>query len=244
MPQKDVDWLFGPDLAETAQGNKTARAGALAILEGRLILYPLRSLQRPFLYATCPLILERLERDLRALDLDILGSDWKIPEITDGIGVADATLAGNPVIVEDLIYKAHEVQILSEADQLTLLLAGLLPQDRLGGSTRRRIEEWLVLMPNTEFADIVRRATPVQARIRLGDEKSTSGDGGNLWYEETLPPDCLFAVFAAKRAGLANGRDPGALFREHLAEQKSIQIGGNETVGQGYCWWTAHQSLV
>jgi CRISPR-associated protein Cmr4 len=243
MGQEDVRWLFGSDVnqREASVDRSEMTPGALIILEGRLLLYPVRSLQRPFFYATCPLILERLDRDLRALGLDPPASDWKPPDFHRGVRVTDESLVGEPLVVEDLAYTANEVGALPDAEQVTRLFSALLPAEE--ATTRKRLTQSLVVLDNNDFADVVRRVVPVQARIRLTDDKTTSGEGGNLWYEETIPSDCLFGVFITKRSGLRlseSGRDPCQLFLDHLGTVKSMQIGGHETVGQGYCWWTEH----
>lgn len=251
--------LFGLEL-EGQGADEEAKAGSLVLLEGRLLLYPLRSLQRPFLYATCPLILERFERDVRALGLreHALCKDWVLPRSASQrqvpgelprprTFVTDPALAGQTLVVEDLVYKADEVGVLTRTEALTRVLQELLPNDEQ--ATRQRIAESLVVLPDNDFMDVLQRAVPVQARIKLDDETKTTGNGGNLWYEEALPPDCLFAVAVTQRAGYReNGVEPAAelaaLLRRVREERHAIQIGGNETVGQGFCWWTATPGLV
>jgi CRISPR-associated protein Cmr4 len=243
LDEKDRDgilkWLFGSDVAKDGPGGDTS-PGSLIILEGRLFLYPIRSLQRPFLYATCPLIVERLLRDLRALGITVPGVDWQAPRAENRVYVASGGLKGKALVLEDLAYRATEVFELSAAKELTGLLSGLLPAQET--AARERMTESLVVMPDNDFGDAVRRTTPVQARIRLGADKTTTGDDGNLWYEETLPGDCLFTVLIAAREGANNGKEPCAEFQKYLGDAKAIQIGGNETVGQGYCWWTPHSA--
>jgi CRISPR-associated protein Cmr4 len=249
---KLASWLFGPELKDPAEGNdgstdkKTDRidaleAGSLVLLEGRLLLYPLRSLQHPFLYATCPLILERLARDLRAFKLDVLDSEWLVPDPgQDGARVSDASLAGKTLVVEDLVYEGAKVGSLQKATALIDLFSGLLPNQET--ETRKRLAHSLVVLPDNDFADVLQRAVPVQARIKLDRErKTTSAEGGNLWYEEALPPDCLFGAFATERRIGARGPD-GRTATQHFGtvlDRRCIQIGGNETVGEGFCWWTA-----
>lgn len=259
--------LFGPDLGSKEKGTNekeeeaqaSLAAGSLVILEGQLLLYPLRSLERPFLYATCPLILQRFARDLRALGIgeSVLGKDWEVPSVAprsqaddkapaDRVPsalVADGALAGRTLVVEDLVYTSGEVGQLVHADALSNVFQALLPDSEK--DTRRRLADALVVLPDGDFADVIARVTPVQARIKLDDEtKTTSGDGGNLWYEETLPPDCLFAALVTKRAGYRNGKEPADEFVDLLAsirkKRPALQIGGNETVGEGFCWWTEH----
>jgi CRISPR-associated protein Cmr4 len=190
--------------------------------------------------------LERLERDLRAMGLsDLLGNDWKLPGLTErkGVRVADPSLAGNVVVIEDLVYSADEVGKLTPVS-LGNILSRLLPAHE--AATRQRVVDSLVLIPDSDFADVVQRAVPVQARIRLNENKTTGtsekGNKGNLWYEEVLPSDCLFGVLVTERSSRANGQNnktPVEIFTEHLGKQPSVQIGGNETVGQGICWWTS-----
>jgi CRISPR-associated protein Cmr4 len=90
-----------------------------------------------------------------------------------------------------------------------------------------------VVIPDEHFAMLVRRL-PVRARIRLNEDKTTSGNGGNLWYEEHVPSDCLFVSMIGARRGRG---DALRIFREHGARLEVSQIGGNETVGEGICFW-------
>ena len=79
------------------------------------------------------------------------------------------------------------------------------------------------------------RRLPVRARIKLGENKTTSGDDGNLWYEEHVPSDCLFVSMIGARRGKMGALEK--LQRRGDALEVS-QIGGNETVGEGICFWT------
>jgi CRISPR/Cas system CMR subunit Cmr4 (Cas7 group RAMP superfamily) len=98
--------------------------------------------------------------------------------------------------------------------------------------------------------DLASRATAVQARIVLDSEKKTSK---NLWYEESLPDDCLFCCIIATRPEARpyersdsrwRNLDPLSMLRKILGgdeTKKAIvectQIGGNATVGMGQCRW-------
>ena len=59
----------------------------------------------------------------------------------------------------------------------------------------------------------------------LNDETKAST---NLWYEESLPPDTLLYVVALYRQQ-ATADHLGRLF-----ERPWLQLGGNETTGQGW----------
>src|SRR5262249_50229024 len=98
-----VRQLFGPEIAAgtVTEGHQ---AGKLVFCEGKLLGFPARSLNRPFFYVTARLVIERLERDLRAFGFGDLAGKAQLP---DGAGpfVADEKLAKKPLVVEDLVYE-------------------------------------------------------------------------------------------------------------------------------------------
>ncbi len=81
-------------------------------------------------------------------------------------------------------------------------------------------------MADADFAWFARYALPVQARNVLDDETKQSL---NLWYEEALPPDTLMYAIVASRGDLAR-QAVDSLFQS----DPYLQIGGNETVGEGW----------
>lgn len=249
--------LFGPTL-DAGEKPDEIHAGLLAFTEARLLAYPVRALTRPFLHVTCPLILERFARDLRALGLPpLLGADWSVPQAADGRTktlVSDKTLSQTTLVLEDLIYPAEQVGHLEAVQTLAQKLADLLWADEK--DTRSRLERGLVIIPDMDFACLMETAIPVQARIKLTRGKTTDtwtdpdtgaqDNSGNLWYEEQLPADCLFVALIGERrqrtaATGAPATSGGSAtlddLIQHQAALKVVQIGGNETVGQGLCLW-------
>jgi CRISPR-associated protein Cmr4 len=83
-------------------------------------------------------------------------------------------------------------------------------------------------------------ALPVRMRNRLDDLTKTV-EGGALWAEETVAPETVFSMIMALRPHAGVRRkgatdSPATLackFLETLAG-KAIQVGGNETIGQGW----------
>ncbi len=252
----EVEWLFGPEI-DTADARGDLNAGALSFTEARLAAYPVRSLNRPFLHLTCPLIVERLARDLRAIGLasDLVPAAWS-PGLGSGQALtASTTLAETPLVLEDLVYTTDEVAVSQPLAELAQGLAELLPEAET--ATRERLASGLTMIPDRDFADLMARVIPVRARIKLTKGKTTdrwidpdtgTEEKGSLWYEEYLPPDCLFLAVVAERRQRwqrqqgTNGADrsnpPLATLREHGDHLRVVQIGGNETVGYGLCWWS------
>lgn len=241
--------LFGPTIG--GEDSESLTTGRLAFTEARLIAYPARSLSQPFLHVTCPLILDGLARDVRATGADgLLPPDRLAVEAARGAKVADPALDGQAVVLEDLIYPAEQVAHDKAVENVANLLDTLLPM--VEKATRDRLRRGLVIIPDADFGALMQSAVPVHARVQLTSGKTTdkyenkeSGtiESGNLWYEEVLPSDCLFAALIGERrsrAGGSNGEDKGTL-ADLLAQADAfrvLQIGGNETVGQGLCLGT------
>lgn len=252
--ETEVEELFGPTLKRTNDLNEQETkaekvetnhkqnsapklfTGALVFTEARLVAYAARSLNRPFLYVTCRLVLERLGRDLRAAGITTF-ENFSLPMPSAEVLVTDAPLANTTLVLEDLVYSGNVAQS-SDLTRIADSLARLLPA--LEVDTRNRLKKGLVVIPDQDFAMLARRL-PVRARIKLGENKTTSGDDGNLWYEEQVPADCLFVAMIGERSGKG-----GALksFREKRTLLAVSQIGGNETVGEGICLWTVGHEPV
>ena len=257
----------GPDAdgdADTRGGGAALKAGNLLFTDARLLALPVRSLQRSFLYVTSPLVLRRLERELRAFRIeDVLPADWVCPRPSGGDGaggdaggdgrgrqalVTDRSLAGQPLVLEDLCYDAGQVVRQPMVGALAGRLVGLLAADEALG--RHLLPSGLVVVPDEDMCDLAQRTLPVTARTQLTpgkttdtwkDESTGRTCSGNLWYEEAVPPDTLLYAFVGApdldRAWNGPGA-AGARLQEQADNLRRVQIGGNETVGAGQCWWT------
>jgi len=247
MDESTVNDLFGKQVeqidkeqAEIEDSRPVSlEAGALIFSEGRLLAYPVRSLNRPFFHVTCPMILDRLARDLRALGVDgFLSQPWQGNGMMIERGrayVSDRDLAGNALVLEDLVFEPNEVIELDPLKDLGLRFGDLIPKEE--DRTRMLLSTGLILIPNEDFSDLMRRVIPVQARIKLNRQSKTSE---NLWYEEYLPSDCLFLSIIGERPGRVNNKQKSAIkkLKEAFSILERIQMGGNETVGYGLCRWT------
>ena len=233
----------GEDAASHGSKSDGTTPGKLIFSDGRLLLFPVRSLQRAFMYVTSPMLLGRFVRDKVAFGVAGKVAAELVPS-ADGkrIYVSDKELVGEVLVLEDLVFEAGQVLSWNGFDGLCEELLQLLPDTET--FARNHLREHVVIVGDGDMQDIVTRSTPVMARTQLTSGKTTDAylneDGyeekGNLWYEEVLPSDCLFYNFVMSRgrdqAGAAADFRKGA--PEHL---RTVQIGGNETVGQGRCWW-------
>lgn len=200
----DCDRIFG----------KQECAGSLLVSDVRLVLLPVRSLTSHYKWVTCPHLLERLHRDLKRAGCN--ATDFERPVVHRGqyLGVGEGSL-----FLEE-----------RQFDCQGGLPGGIV--ERIGSlmvydETKQRLPEQLVILHDDDFAWFARFGLAVNARNVLDAEKKTSR---NLWYEETIPPDSLFYSLLADRNGGSSLSDIQRL----LTTPPYIQVGGNETIGQGW----------
>ncbi len=255
--EKKTSALFGPPPPQPQQDpGEKLYPGKMVITDGHLLAFPIRSLTAPFLWITSPLIIERWRR-LRAA--------WGLQAPTFApIEAPAATFRQDaPLVLQDHLVDSDQVAWnhpdLEAVAAAWLRLIGLpscrqdasrpgAPPEFPGGpshgeSLARQFMSRLVCLPDEDFSYLVQTATPVSARVQLTPGKTTdrwkdpdSGVEyrGNLWYEETLPSECLFSAVIVSRV---KGEKAFGDLRQHFDSGRVVQVGGNETVGQGLCWW-------
>lgn len=215
-----VQLAFGKDVRDEEQGE----AGALCFTDQRILCLAVRSYYGTFAYATCPLVLRRFVRDMRAL-----GAELPFETVPAVSGAMSALVANGSALVkngklylEDLDLSAKEEQHATEAAEA---LAGILFTEHPQAFTER-----FVVLSDEVFHFLCETAIEVVARVRLQDETKTVQTGA-LWYEEAVPAESLFsgAVLVSDHY-----RKNVSELWEHFTPSL-IQIGGNSTVGRGLC---------
>lgn len=195
-------------------------AGSILVSDARLVLLPVRSLTSHYRWVTCPHLLERLQRDLKRAECN--GQALHVPGLNKGqyLGTGPEAL----YLEEREFKRGGDVP----AGIITLLSSLIVHQD----STAKRLTEQLVILHDGDFAWFARYGLAVNAHNRLETATKTVAPGG-LWYEETIPPDSLFYCLLAER-----GSGTLDAIRELFKDRPYLQVGGNETVGQG--WLAVH----
>ena len=248
---KTIDAALTDADGEGDQDNANTATGQLCFSEARLVAYPARSLNRPFVHITCPLILERLWREARAFGVDF-DCQFRVPEGAEGVwaSVSSQALDRQPLIIEDLLIDRERVVFSNKTLELAKTLASLIPAS--DAATQDRFIDNLVVLRDADFNELMERIIPIRARTKLTGGKTTDKwknpetnkeESGNLWYEEHLPTDCLFASFVGARrywrsaVAEGHGQSPVATFNGFAEKMSYVQIGGDETVGHGICYW-------
>ncbi|MDA8333977.1 MAG: type III-B CRISPR module RAMP protein Cmr4 [Peptococcaceae bacterium] len=196
-------------------------AGQVMVGDARLLLLPVRSLSAPYRWVTCPYVLERFQRDL---SLAGRGGRFAVPAPDEETAVAAA--GEGRLFLEEVCLNVKLDNMEALLDAIGSLVYHQSVRDRLAGQ--------LTVISNNNFQYFARYGLQVNARNNLDVATKTSK---NLWYEETVAPDTLFYAVVMTRPGMETALDD---VRAMFHQRPYLQIGGNETVGQGWCCvtWT------
>lgn len=207
-------------------------AGALMVSDARLVLLPIRSLTSQFKWVTSPYALQRLADDLARFST---GLSFKLP--SDVLTENQAWTAQKQP--EDLFLEEYRFKTTVQDDLSTVIkvLAKLMKRKT---GVEEQLKQQLVVVSDDMFSHLVQHTTPVNAHIAIESDTKVV-KGGALWYEETLPPESLLYVgLAANKARkqdskLATADDVLGTVTELFTKKPWLQVGGNETVGMGWC---------
>lgn len=229
-------WTFGPDFG---RGDGDAHAGAATFTDGRLLLFPVRSLNSVFAYTTSRFALSRLKRDLEMAGVKV---DWTVPTESDDkiVGVQDSKIkdSNNKVVLEEYAFDF-------QADDSVKAIAGwiadnAIPQGDEYKFWKDKVKTDLLILPENAFRDFVKLSTEVQARIQI-DNKTKTVKSGALFYEEALSSDSvLYSVILAHDPACDTKERPDGLktstdvmtFLSGIDKER-LQFGGDATIGKG-----------
>jgi len=203
LDKNEVDRLFG----------QQENAGQLLISDARLLLLPVRSLTSPYVWLSCPYLIERYRRDMERA-----GKGGALPTVAPSADDKVLAMGAGDLFLEERLFTIEG----KPSDALANAIGALIPHD----DARGRLSRQLAVVTDKAFAWFAQYGLPVQARNVLDEGTKTSR---NLWYEEALPPDTLMYLVVGERAHGA-----AAKIAAYLAERRYLQAGGNETVGQGW----------
>jgi CRISPR-associated protein Cmr4 len=230
---KWIDEVFGPDMQ-----NGSEHAGALGVTDARLLLLPVRSLTGHFKWVTCPAILHRWKSDYQRLDLPEANGFSLTSIIDNETALVHHTLPEQDLFLEEFRFKTQANQNIEKVINNII--------KAINGDLKTDLIKQLVIINNDMFAHLCRYATPVDAHIAIDNETKVTKPGA-LWYQETLPPNTLlYTILIAQnsRKPTKDEKDKKADANEILGnvinklfpqDRPYLRIGGNETVGMGWC---------
>ncbi len=220
---ESVKCVFGPSSSD----EKIDHAGALMVSDARLLLLPIRSLTSQFKWVTCPAVLQRFKRDAERFDTKLT---FTAPEVTNTNALVPHQTNDGALFLEEYRFDAKTENM----DTIIAAVAKLMRDD-----AKVELEKQLVIVSDDMFAHLCQHATPVNAHIAI-DSATKTVVGGALWYEETLPPETLLYVGLSAAKARAQGAEMKAAdilsaVTGMFDKKPWLQVGGNETVGMGWC---------
>ena len=226
--KRDIEVIFGPE------DKPEKHAGAVSFGDGQIVAFPVRSLRGGYVYATCPIALQRLSRMA-----GICGEQDALWNITDpGEGKA-VVVNGDLKSDEKLVLENYEFIPTEGGDELrkaaSWLAKNALPQNEGHEYFRKKIETDLVLLSNEQFGYFVRNSTSVEPHVRIDDKTGTADDGG-LFFTECVPPESVFVSLLMASVSRDGGSMSAAEVVAKLKDAfdgKVVQLGGDATTGRG-----------
>lgn len=237
--KQKIGLIFGPDTI----GGGEAFSGAATFTDGRLLLFPVRSMKGVFAYTTSCFALNRLKRDLTMAKAPNV--NWNIPQEPQDnqvLGIEGSGLCEDgKVLLEEY---AFDFQANTDVKDIKAIAEWLSQNAFPGGAEYRfwkdKVKTDLLILPEDTFKDFVKLSTEVQARIKINNDTKTAASGA-LFYEETLTPDTLlYSVVMANDPFKDIGNRPDGLqhakdimtFMSALNGNRA-QFGGDTTIGRG-----------
>ena len=224
----EAAWLFGSDTTESSF------AGSLIFSEAKLLAFPIRSARGSYAWVTCPLMLQRAQRDKVLPELTIPTG----PQEGEAIFLKDGCLDLNgDIVLEEYCFK-HVEGLEADRENIAAIFAELA-DDELFSSISKR----LVILSNGDMSHFATTACEVAQHVRINDETGTAESGG-LFLQENVPADTLF-YFTLSATASRCPAEPFSKMKEQDAidefqkkaedDETVIQFGANATTGLGYC---------
>lgn len=198
--------LFGNELGED---NAQLEQGDIWIGDASILWLPVPSLSHGIIWISSPLLLHRWAR--------YQNQKLTIPAAYS----CNFTGKNNSVYLKDAILKSNE---LKKWDNW---------QDFVPKHDITSVINKVLVLPDQHCSTLIEMSLWRQVKIKLDEHKSV--DGG-FRYEDAIPPDTLMYYTHGLTAKTnSNERDSKTKFRELLSTLDIIQIGGQESLGRGFC---------
>lgn len=225
ITDEEINIIFGPANSD--------HAGALAITDARILAFPVRSLTNVYVWVTCPAVISRLERDMALVKKAPSCNISQLSVDKEKALISNESALSKELILEELLFTVEPNKKTEVTNCITEILK-FIPSNGVYAKVIEKMKKDLVVIHDDDFIHLVKNATQVSARIVLKENKTSD----NLWYEESIPSDTLFytLLMASKpRGGNSIADADGVLNKVKDVVKDYLQIGGNETVGMGWC---------
>lgn len=198
--------LFGNELGDD---NGQLEQGDVWIGDASILFIPVPSLSHGIVWITSPLLLHRWARSQ--------SNSPTIPDIYSCSFQKDKT----NVYLKDAILQSADLKTWDNWKEF-------MPQNEATSVINK-----VLILPDQHCVTLIEMSLWRQVKIKLDEHKAV--DGG-FRYEEAIPPDTLMYYtngLTAKANGTAENSQ--AELSKLISEYKIMQIGGQESLGRGFC---------
>ena len=239
----DEKVIFGPERDEAHE-----HAGAMNVLDAKLLFVPIPSIKEGYVFATTGLMLSRAKMILEVANRqDKVGVLSKLIDLLDGS--SGALVSSKGLVVDGKVWLGDRpIEANTAHCNNVYTLIGELFQGLNLPINASWIARRAVVLHDGDGLRLVSRSTMALTRIALKRETKTVREGA-LWDEEYVPEMSMFItalLFSdSRRAGFE--RKAEDLYRDLLKALCSpnngdfyLILGGHETIGKGvvkFCRW-------
>ena len=224
--KKVINIIFGSDTQDGWEKDKENLPGAISVSDAKILAFPVRSNVVPFVWVTCPTVLERYKKDLEYLgiekDFDLqLKSKNSALILTDSDDVFNK---GDSVLLEEALVKINSDQKVN--DEMVEFINENFPELKR-----------LLLISDEMFDYCVTCCTEVQTNIKIDSKKGTAEDR-SLRYQEFLPADSLlYSLVCFSNPTRDENSYSAEIIKGYIQDtiKDFLQIGGDATLGKGIC---------
>jgi len=247
FPKERRNRFFGPEVAD---GEKLRFAGCVSVHDAKILLFPVRSDRKVFLWLTCPAVLQRFARDLAVFTPEhgelTPGGNLSSLELEEEsfVGTSDLAAAGETLHLEEFAHRPADGEEVEPARKSLQRWAAALS----GHLGIEDLASRLVVVADPVFHHFVRFATVVQQHNRLSSAKTVHR--GALFSVEAVPPEAVFYGFlGASPSRWPEGEEEfpaamkaqevlaevveGVATTEEQAQRSVLHLGGDESTGLG-----------
>ena len=234
---KSAIWPRNRNLAKIFFGSEPEEGekftSAIAVTDGLIVAFPVRSLEGVYAFATSPLLLKRISEFLK-----IVGNAYEYIEELSNLSIGEGICqtskgAGDLFRIEALNNKIiinEEIDVKYKTDQSDKIER----LEALFGIEQGR----LIILDDDDALRALERSLVRVTRIAVDREKKTVKTGA-LWSEEYIPRETVFATLFlySKAKGPESNMGVEEIrksFHEEINKMRNyLIIGGNETIGRG-----------
>lgn len=218
----DVETLFGHE-------NGNDGAGLIGFSDAKLLFYPIKSLHNLFSYVTCPYLLNRLIEDLQQIAKEDENIKQKYSDLIrinpHAIPEGKAIIFGfdggkRDETIDEIILDVFSFTNAKKEEYNPMLK---LIHDELG------MEKDMAVLSDEDFIELIAINKEIITRNRIGE--SGIVEEGGLFTEEYLPAESILYTLLLVN-GIIND-NPGLVVEYKNTFPKTLQMGGNSTIGKG-----------